>query len=127
EFFDRNRSANRWYFPTESGRLVWKNEKSVATKQVEQETERREYRDGSPKRFSWKLQIGSAGKPPAQHTDGNDKQQQAPGVSERRRIIRRVLQNGRVNDRSQRDRSWNNKRRCDGENHVECSSLLHAP
>src|SRR5258705_5370770 len=74
EFFNRNRSAHRGYFPTESGQFVRKNEESVAKKQVEQETQRREYPESSPERLSWKLQIGSAGKPPTERADRDDKQ-----------------------------------------------------
>src|SRR5215469_14890814 len=88
EFFNRNRAAQRGYFPTESGRFIWENEKSVAKQQVEQETERRQHRDCSPERFSWKLQIGPASKPPTQRADRDDEQYEAPRVSERRRILR---------------------------------------
>src|SRR5215467_5230836 len=41
EFFDRNSSADGWYFQTESGRFIWENEESVAKQQIEQETQRR--------------------------------------------------------------------------------------
>jgi hypothetical protein len=32
-----------------------------------------------------------------------------------------------VNNRPQRERSWNDKRGCDGENYIRRSPLLHAP
>src|SRR5262249_37150193 len=127
EFFNRNRSAHRGYFPTNSCQLVWENKKGVAKKQVEQKTEWRQHSDRSPEGFSRKLQIGSASKPPAQRADGEDKQERAPRVSEQRRVIRRDLQNDGVNNRPQRERSWNDKRGCDGENYIGRSSLLHAP
>ncbi|PYL68966.1 MAG: hypothetical protein DMF22_12110 [Verrucomicrobia bacterium] len=75
------------YLATERRRFIWENEESVAKEQVEHETEWREHRDGSPKCFSRKLQIGTAGKPPPKRRDGNNKQEQAPRISERRWII----------------------------------------
>ena len=39
EFFDWNRSADRGYFPAESGRFIRENEKRVAKEQVERETQ----------------------------------------------------------------------------------------
>src|SRR5438876_6274428 len=119
EFLDRNRSTEGRNLAPECGRFLWESEESTAKEQVEQETEWREHCDGSPKCFSRKLQIGPAGKPPSKRRDGNNKQEQAPCISERRRIIRCCLQNGRVNDGAQRDRRRNNERGSDGENDVE--------
>jgi hypothetical protein len=119
EFLDWNRSTHGGYLATERGRFIWENEESVAKEQVEHETEWREHRDGSPKCFSRKLQIGPAGKPPSQRRDRNYKQEQAPCISERGRIIRGGLQNDWVNDGAQCDRSRNNERRCDGEHDIE--------
>src|SRR4029077_9844025 len=39
EFFNRNRSAQRGYFPTECGRFIRENEKRVPKQQVERETQ----------------------------------------------------------------------------------------
>ena len=39
EFFNRNRSAHRGYFPAECGGFVRKNEKSISKEQVEHETQ----------------------------------------------------------------------------------------
>src|SRR5438445_6155264 len=98
EFLDWNCSAYGRDAAAECGRLVRENEESVAKEQVEHETEWREHRDGSPKCFSGKLQIGPAGKPPPERRDRNNKQEKARCISERRRIIRSDLQNDRVND-----------------------------
>src|SRR4030095_11190785 len=69
ELFDGNRPAHRSYLPTECGRFVRENEKRVTKQQVEEETERRQRRDGSPKRLSWKPQIRPAAKPPTERAD----------------------------------------------------------
>src|SRR5439155_8434386 len=119
EFLDWNCSTHCRYLPTECRRLVWENEKGIAKEHVEHKTKWREHRDRSPKCFSRKLQIGLAGKPPPQRRDGNNKQEQAPSISERRRIIRGRLQNDRVNGGVQCDRSRNNERRGDGEHDIE--------
>src|SRR5437867_9862725 len=105
EFLDWNRSTHRGYLATECRRYVWENEESVAKEQVEQETKWREHGDSSPECLSRKLQIWTAGEPPPARRDGNNKQDQAPCISERRRIIRSGLQNDRVNDGAQCDRS----------------------
>src|SRR5437016_4363169 len=119
EFLDWNSSTHCGYFATERRRFIWENEESVAKEQVEHETEWREHRDRSPRGFSRKLQIGTARKPPPERRDGNDRQEQAPCISERRRIIRSGLQNDRVNDGAQCDRSRNNERRSDREYNIE--------
>src|SRR5262249_48390860 len=72
EFLARNRSAKGWYSPAQCGRFVRENEKRVTKQQVEKETERRQHRDGSPKRLSWKPQIRPAAKPPAKRADRDE-------------------------------------------------------
>src|SRR4029077_20295464 len=106
-------------FATEGCRFIWENEESVAKEQVEHETDWREHRDSSPKCFSWKDEIGSAGKPPPQRRDRNNKQEQAPCISKRRRIIRSGLQNGRVNNRAQCNRGRNDERPRECATHTE--------
>ena len=64
EFFEWNCSAHGQYLPTKSGRFIWENEKGVAKQQVEQKTQGCQHSERSPERFSRKLQIGSARKPP---------------------------------------------------------------
>src|SRR5207244_1753540 len=103
EFFEWNRSAHGQYLPTKSGRFIWENEKGVAKQQVEQKTQGCQHSERSPERLSRKLQIGSAGKPPAERPDRNNKQEQAPCISKRRWIVRRGLQNRGVNNAAQRD------------------------
>src|SRR5207302_9062501 len=95
EYLDRNRPAQRGNLATECSCFVWEGEESVAKEQIEQEAKRCERGDGSPKCFSWKLEIRPADKPPAQRTKWDDEQRQAPCVSEWRRIIRGGLQNRR--------------------------------
>src|SRR5206468_1997101 len=87
EFLDWNCSAYGRDVAAECGRLVRENEEGVAKEQIQQKPEWREHRDGSPKCFSWKLQIGTARKPPPERRDRNNKQEQAPCISERGRII----------------------------------------
>src|SRR5215471_18407684 len=93
EFLNWNRSAHRRDVAAECGRLVWKNEERIAEEQIEQEAERCEDRDRSPKCFPGKDQIRPASKPACERSNGNSEQRQAPSVSERRRIIRSGLQN----------------------------------
>jgi hypothetical protein len=127
EFLDWNRSTRRGYLAAERSCFIWKNEESVAKEQIEQETDWREHCDGSPECFSRKLQIGPAGKPPPERRNRNNEQEQAPCISERGRIIRSGLQNDRVNDSAQCNRSRNNERRGNGEHDIESSPLSHAP
>ncbi|HUP80464.1 MAG TPA: hypothetical protein VM260_18055 [Pirellula sp.] len=92
---------------------------SGTEKKIQRESEWREHCNRTPECFSRKLEIRPTGKPPCQGCNWDDEQSQAPGISERRRIIRGGLQNCRMNDCSQCNGSGNNERRCDGKYDVK--------
>src|SRR4029453_19059526 len=87
EFFYRYRATPRGDINAESGGLVWEDEEGAAEKQVEKKADWHQDGDRTPKGRARKLQVGPGGKPPPQREDRNDKEEQTPGVTERRRIV----------------------------------------
>jgi hypothetical protein len=93
ELFYWYRAAARRDVDAESCGFVWEDEEIVAEQQIEDEAQRRQNCDRTPKGRARELQIGSGDEPPGQRCDRNDEEEQTPSVTERCRIVGAWLPN----------------------------------